>query len=261
MRRADQTADLINTIGPKADIRIVRPFGPSNGAKRLDCCDWIGTKEELKAMIDNAKPYAPLNGGGDNVIPFPGAITAQMAASEVPDQAFAQGSPGLKLLSPTACQRAPIPERKWCVQDYIPHATVTLLSGGGGEGKSLLALQLGAARELGRDWVGLLPEPGRTHARSAEDDHEEMQRRLDAILRFYGAAFAGLADMRVVDLVGEDCILGELAKGRITPTEAYHSSTPLCPPLSRASPRSTCSPICSPAMKTFGRRSGNSSIC
>jgi AAA domain/RepB DNA-primase from phage plasmid len=39
----------------------------------------------------------------------------------------------------------PVPEREWLVRDLIPAKNVTLLYGDGGTGKSLLALQLGAA--------------------------------------------------------------------------------------------------------------------
>ena len=45
----------------------------------------------------------------------------------------------------------PVPAREWLVRELIPHRTVTLLSGDGGTGQSLLALQLAvAARESNR---------------------------------------------------------------------------------------------------------------
>jgi RecA-family ATPase len=98
-----------------------------------------------------------------------------------------------------------------------------MLSGDGGQGKSLLALQLAVGRALARGWIGLLPEPGRTLVLSAEDDGDEMHRRLDAVCKFYGASFADLTDIRLVDLVGEDCILGQLTKGQIEPTPMYQT--------------------------------------
>jgi len=36
----------------------------------------------------------------------------------------------------------PVPERQWAVAEWIPSRQVTLLSGDGGIGKSLLAMQL-----------------------------------------------------------------------------------------------------------------------
>ena len=72
-----------------------------------------------------------------------------------------------------------------------------------------------------------MPEPGRTLILSAEDDADEMHRRLEDIRKFYGARMADLSDMRLVDLVGEDSVLGGLRNGRVEPTPMYHMlSTP-----------------------------------
>ena len=117
----------------------------------------------------------------------------------------------------------PVPPREWIVPGYIPHKTVTLLSGDGSVGKSLIALQLAAGRALAREWIGLMPEPGRTPILSAEDDADEMHRRLEDIRRFYGARMTDLASMQLVDLVGQDLILGALTKGQIEPTPMYHA--------------------------------------
>ena len=115
-----------------------------------------------------------------------------------------------RIINPAEWEGLPVPERKWIVPGFIPAGTVTLLSGDGATGKSLLAQQLAVARALAREWIGLLPEPGRTLVLSAEDDADEMQRRLEDIRKFYGAKMADLSDMRLVDLVGEDSILGSL---------------------------------------------------
>jgi RecA-family ATPase len=128
-----------------------------------------------------------------------------------------------RVINPADWEGKPVPARKWIVPDVIPDETVSILSGDGSGGKSLLSLQLGAARALGKEWIGLLPEPGRTLILSAEDDEDEMQRRLEDIRKFYGARMADLADMRLVDLVGEDSVLGELMKGRILPTPMYRA--------------------------------------
>jgi RecA-family ATPase len=98
-----------------------------------------------------------------------------------------------------------------------------MLSGDGGQGKSLLALQLAVGRALGREWIGLLPAPGRTLVLSAEDDGDEMHRRLDDIRKFYSASWVELSDIGLVDLVGENSVLGELVKGRIKPTKMYEA--------------------------------------
>jgi RecA-family ATPase len=146
-----------------------------------------------------------------------------MVARERADSANCRATASLTTINPADWEGAPIPEREWCVPDYIPADTVTMLSGDGGEGKSLLALQLAVGRALGREWIGLLPEPGRTLVLSCEDDANEMHRRLNDIRQFYNASWAELSDIRLVDLVGEDAILGELAKGQIKPTEMYEA--------------------------------------
>jgi RecA-family ATPase len=128
-----------------------------------------------------------------------------------------------KIINPANWEGVPVPEREWTVPDYIPYKAVTLLSGDGGQGKSLLALQLAVARALAKDWIGLLPEPGRTLVLSAEDDSDEMHRRLDDIRKFYGATWTDLADIRLIDLVGEDPLLAVLAKGKIEPSPAYEA--------------------------------------
>jgi DNA repair protein RadA/Sms len=66
------------------------------------------------------------------------------------------------LIDPSAWEGMEVPRREWIVPLYVPHPTVTLLYGDGAVGKSLLGLQLGVARSLAREWIGLLPEPGRT---------------------------------------------------------------------------------------------------
>lgn len=128
-----------------------------------------------------------------------------------------------RIINPADWEGLPVPPREWIVPGYIPHKTVTLLSGDGSVGKSLLALQLAAGRALAREWIGLMPEPGRTLILSAEDDADEMHRRLEDIRKFYGARMTDLTGMQLVDLVGEDSILGALTKGQIEPTLMYHA--------------------------------------
>jgi RecA-family ATPase len=138
-------------------------------------------------------------------------------------------APFTKIINPAGWEGILVPERQWTVPDYVPDKAVTLLSGDGGQGKSLLALQLAATRALARDWIGLLPEPGRTLVLSAEDDADETHRRLDAIRKFYDVSWADLKDIRLVDLVGEDPLLAMPAKGKIEPSTGFRRSTHVMP--------------------------------
>src|SRR5947207_15673208 len=121
----------------------------------------------------------------------------------------------LRVINPVQWRDTPVPEREWIIRDRIPAKTVTLLSGDGAVGKSTLALQLGTARALGRDWIGKMPTAGRTLYLSAEDDEDELHRRLDDIRSHYGATFDDMADFNLVDLVGENAVLGEISKSGI----------------------------------------------
>ena len=128
-----------------------------------------------------------------------------------------------RVINPADWEGLPIPPREWIVPGYVPNLTVTMFSGDGGLGKSQLALQLTAGRAVAGEWIGLLPEPGRSLVLSAEDDADEMHRRLEDIRKFYDVRMSDLSDIRLVDLVGEDSILGSLMKGQIEPTAMYHA--------------------------------------
>src|SRR5262249_29216038 len=76
-------------------------------------------------------------------------------------------------------------------------------------GKSILIMQLGAAHVLGRDWCHALPELGPFLYFSAEDESDELERRLDAIAQHYSAPLAELVrDYHIVARAGQDAILG-----------------------------------------------------
>jgi hypothetical protein len=127
----------------------------------------------------------------------------------------------LHAFNPADWEGKKAPPRKSIVPDHIPDETVTLLYADGGTGKSYLKLQLAVARALAKEWIGLLPEPGRTLVLSTEDDLDEMWRRIEGMLPFFSASMADLGDIRLVDLVGENSVLGLLTRGIIEPTPMY----------------------------------------
>ena len=83
----------------------------------------------------------------------------------------------------------PVPARGWLVRDMIPDRTVTLLGGDGGTGKSQIALQLSVATEIGSEWLGQLPEQGPVVFASAEDDQDELHRRLSDIAALHNVSW------------------------------------------------------------------------
>ena len=117
----------------------------------------------------------------------------------------------------------PIPARQWLVEGLIPSGTVTLLGGDGGTGKSLVALQLAVSTALSRAWLGLPVTSGRALYISAEDDRDELHRRLSDIARAEGLALSDLDNLTVRSLAGEDALLATADKsGKLHPSPLYH---------------------------------------
>lgn len=115
------------------------------------------------------------------------------------------------------------PPRLWHVHQMVPAKAVTLLQGDGGSGKSLLALQLSASTVLGRPWLGQEVRRGNALYLSAEDDRDELHRRLHAITLEHGVHIDGLSGLKVVDATEEEAVLAEADRnGRLLPTSRWH---------------------------------------
>ncbi len=116
-----------------------------------------------------------------------------------------------------------VPPREWGLRDLFPLRNVALLSGEGAAGKTLLLLQLGVAHALGRDWIGTLPEPGPFLYFGAEDETDEIHRRLADILMHYGADFPDLqGNLHLLTFAGEDAVLGHADHtGLVKPTPLF----------------------------------------
>ena len=112
-----------------------------------------------------------------------------------------------------------VPRQHWLVEDLIPGGNVTLLSGDGATGKSLLALQLAVAVATGGHWIGLKPEPGSALYVSAEDEIEELHRRLARIV----PQLETLDNLTIIPLAGKDAVLSAPTgrDGLLKPTPIY----------------------------------------
>lgn len=132
-------------------------------------------------------------------------VPPKAANDNVPAKA---SGPLLKVVNPADWQGKPIPSRDWFLPDLIPARNVTLLSGDGGMGKSLLALQIGVASALGAEALGLQPQPGRVFYLGAEDEEGEFHRRIADILTSHRCGPAQLGDnFRLSPMAGEDATL------------------------------------------------------
>ncbi|WP_456673372.1 AAA family ATPase [Bradyrhizobium sp. RDM12] len=113
-------------------------------------------------------------------------------ASSPPAPANDNQTDGIKIIDPSDWEGQPIPERQWYLEGLIPNRQVTLLSGDGGTGKSLLAYQIGLAGVLGVETIEYRPAQGRVVYLAAEDDEGELKRRGHDILTAMGRTFADL---------------------------------------------------------------------
>lgn len=140
-----------------------------------------------------------------------------------PPEAYQEEIAALTFAPASALAGLPVPPRHWHVEDLIPGGTVTLFSGDGGTGKSLIALQLAVSTATGLPWIGREATPGRALFLTAEDDCGELHRRLADILRAEGLDFDRLENLLIRSLAGTDALLAvqDRKTGALTPTPLF----------------------------------------
>jgi RecA-family ATPase len=206
------------------------PAGSSGVARRLrvlelatfwptieesdDVSDWFeagGTVEQLWGFVDQLADWTPSATNGGEIPPTSAPAAGGVAHSPL---VFANIS--------VWASREP-PPREWAVPDRFPLRNVGLLSGEGAAGKSILMMQLAAAIVLGKDWLFALPEQGPVIYVNAEDDDDELHRRLLAIAQHYGASLTELTrHLHILSLAGQDAVLGHPDRtGQIKPTSLF----------------------------------------
>lgn len=134
----------------------------------------------------------------------------------------------LILLDAALLEGQPMKPRLWVAHHRIPAGNVTLLNGDGASGKTTIGLQLCCSTALGPlmpDWLGSIVDmPGPAIFLSAEEDIDEIHRRLDAILSQRGLSFRDLDHkLHFKCMPGEDCVLGAPNRlGVIQPTKLFN---------------------------------------
>ncbi len=134
-----------------------------------------------------------------------GAISAQIAPAPQLERPGAR--PPLKIVTADMFAGQAVPPREWHVVKLIPAKTVTILNGDGGTGKSLLATQLAVATVSGSAWVGSAVTAGPVLYLSAEDDLEELHRRVATIAQRSNIDLADLHQLSILPLAGEEALL------------------------------------------------------
>jgi RecA-family ATPase len=188
-KRALEAAQALH--GTASTIRIVvLPDLPDKG----DVSDWLDAHphhaDKFCGICFGVPPWQP--------------HTKAEAETDTPK---AEDCPVLPFIKISDWQDRPVPERSWTVKDRIPAANVTLLSGEGSVGKSILSLQLAVAVALGKDWLGSLPEYGPALVICCEDDEAEVWRRLDLIFSHYGARYTDFGNLHIASLVGGETLM------------------------------------------------------
>jgi RecA-family ATPase len=136
----------------------------------------------------------------------------------------AEPLPPLPWIDMSNWDNEPVPQQEWAVLDRIPLRQCALFTGEGSAGKSTVELHRSAAHTLGRDWLGSLPEQGPAIFVDAEDDAKVLHRRLAAICRHYGVAFADLikGGLHLMSLADKDAVLATVSRnGKVEPTPLY----------------------------------------
>lgn len=135
----------------------------------------------------------------------------------------------LEITDPVALEGKPVPERRWVVERWIPHGSVTLLGGDGGLGKSLLVQMLATAAAADVPWLGMRVAHMKSLCIFCEDDSDEIHRRQVAINRHHKLDFADLTGTSWQSRIVEDNALVDYrviesgVRGRLEPTVLYHS--------------------------------------
>ena len=178
--------------------------------------------KNLQAALENVRPHLPQVQDGPNLPPD--AIQRLLQAAEavqVEDTQDLWQDLAKKCAALEGCFSDPLEEFwqsehvletkaiPWLVRDWLPHATVSVLSGQGGTGKSRIALQLAVAVAMG--WPRFLPtaprqpdyplpEVSQTHCGRVvyaawETGRIAMNRRRDAVL----ASLSAESDPNILD--------------------------------------------------------------
>lgn len=223
--------------GEKYEDHVMEPkwrsFGnPPNGALRgaatifaeADRVDptWRSRVEGLEQAELSAR-LSTLTASGGQVAPVAPSTASMTLAPNNDDCGAAAASPAtLNVVSLASFDGQEIAERKWLADGLIPERNVTDLSGDGGTGKSLLALQLAVAVVSGRPWLGRHVEKGRVLYISCEDGLDEIRRRCRPVLEDCSLKEADMTELTIADLtVAEATELADLNERKLQMTVLY----------------------------------------
>jgi len=205
--------------GTAATIRIVRLPDLTGHPYNKDVSDWLDIDPRRAGKLVDICFDAPLW--------TPDATTKDddtQTETITPKDETPTGPPArlLEFIDLTAWEGQPVPERQWAVLNRVPDGEVTLFSGEGALGKSLILKQLAVATVTAKDWLGVMPEPGPVVYLTAEEKIDELHYRLHRIIEHYQVCFADLGDLHIKSMKGEDTVMAHPDRNSIMqPTELF----------------------------------------
>jgi RecA-family ATPase len=188
----DRLMEIAGNVGLVAEVG--EPVVADTIASGLDD---FGGAEQRQAPPDEEGPLGP------NPPPH------EEQPNEQNERRVRDAPPPLEWLDMSVWDSQAVPDRQWTILNRAPANQAGLFSGHGGTGKSILELTKNVAHVAGKDWLGSMPEPGPAIYIGAEDEEDEIHRRLAAIARHYGLIFKDLIDggLYVLCLLGQDATL------------------------------------------------------
>jgi RecA-family ATPase len=114
--------------------------------------------------------------------------------------------------------------KSFAIERIAPAGEVTLFTGPGSAGKSLLGQQFATAAASGNPCIGLMVKPGRAIYLTCEDDNDQLHWRQQHLCQALGVPMASLAGkLHLISLRGEldNALMVDQGKGKLAPSAAY----------------------------------------
>lgn len=176
----------VEAAGGKAFMLELDDLPPSG-----DVCDWKGDADDLSSLL---------------------AITQR------------QNTGLLTSLDLVEMAKVQPPARQWAIEGLVPMGELSLFTGAGSAGKSLLCQQFATAAAAGVDCLRLPVRRTASLYLTCEDDPNELHRRQNAICETLGVDMASLSStLHLISLRGElDNVLGKAGEnGALVPAPLF----------------------------------------
>lgn len=219
--RVLKAAGLSDPIIFAAEQRYNGAVAKQNAADKMK-----GSAAHATAAGSPGMPVVP----SSSIVPDQGQQLTTLQTQTLPTNVMPTPPKPLRVISAASFAGKTAPVREELVTGLIPAKIVGGLYADGGTGKSLLALMLGTAIVSGKLWLNHIVQHGPVVYVCAEDDEDEVHRRLADICRETGVDMAALRDFHILPLADEESVLA-MADGRssvLQATPLYRQIGELC---------------------------------